>query len=106
MIDNIGIVFLLRNVDLEDKLLDDLRGCGDFLGIDVGKKLGICTRKNTKKDETNNNDDDYGDRRQGSVIKAVETISAKQALLTHYEYKRYDGQRRSGAAPNLLKQDA
>lgn len=78
---------------------------GDFLGIDVGKKLGICTRKNTKKDETNN-DGDYGDRRLGGIIKAVETISAKQALRTHYEYKRHDGQRRSGAAPNLLKQDA
>ena len=102
---NEGRLVFLRNVDLEDKLLDDLRGCGDFLGIDVGKKLGICTRKNTKKDETNN-DGDYSDRRHGSVIKAVETISAKQALLTHYEHKRYDGQRRSGAAPNLLKQDA
>ena len=60
------IVTLLRNMDLKDRLSDDLRSCGDFLGIDVGKKLGICTRKNTNSDETND-DGDYSDRRQGGV---------------------------------------
>ena len=60
------LIALLRKVDLKDRLSDDLQGCGDFLGIDVGKKLGICTRKNTNSDETNN-DGDYSDRRRGGV---------------------------------------
>ena len=71
----------------------------------MGKKLDICTRKNTNKDETND-DGDYSDRRHGVNQGGCETISAKQALLTQYEHKSYHGQRRSGAAPNLLKQDA
>ena len=60
------LVALLSNVDLKDRLSDDLRGCGDFLGIDVGKKLGIYTRKNTNNDETND-DGDYSDRRHCGV---------------------------------------
>ena len=45
-----------------DRVLDDLRGYGDFLGICVGKKLSICTRKDTRNDGTKD-DADYGDRK-------------------------------------------
>ena len=59
-------VAFLRNMYVKDRLPDDLRGCGDILGMNVGKKMGICTRKNTNKDETND-DGDYSDRRHRGV---------------------------------------
>lgn len=46
---------------LWNRVLNDLRCCGDFLGIYVGKKLSICTRKDTSNLRTND-DGDYGDR--------------------------------------------
>ena len=61
-----GLVDCIRNMGLKDRLSDDLRSCGEFLGIVVGKKLSIYTRKNTNNDETND-DGDYSDRRHGGV---------------------------------------
>ena len=39
------VIFVI--VVLWNRVLNDLRCCGDFLGIYVGKKLSICTRKDT-----------------------------------------------------------
>ena len=54
-----------------EKLPGDIRGYGDFLGLCVGKRLGICTRKNTSNDEAN---DDCGASRSNIMAVGIMAV--------------------------------
>lgn len=52
------VAMLLVNGGLSNKVLNDLRGYGDFDGDIVGKKLSICTCKDTSNIGANDDGDD------------------------------------------------